>query len=240
MDKLDILVFGAHPDDVELSCSGTIIKHIKNGRKVGLVDLTKGELGTRGTPEIRLSEAKDAAKIMGVEIREQLNLKDGYFDFNEEGKLAIVKMIRKYRPEIVLANSVTDRHPDHGRAATLVSESCFLAGLRKVETMDDNKIPQKEWRPKVVYHYIQDRYIKPDFIVDITPYFELKMKAIKAFQSQFFDPDSNEPVTPIATKEFLDFLEARAIEFGRTIGVKYGEGFTAERTVGVASFFDLL
>ncbi|MEI6815739.1 MAG: bacillithiol biosynthesis deacetylase BshB1 [Bacteroidota bacterium] len=240
MNKVDILAFGAHPDDVELSCSGTVIKHIKNGKKVGIIDLTNGELGTRGTPEIRLSEAEAASKIMGVAVREQLNMMDGYFDFSEANKLAIVRMIRKYKPEIVLANAITDRHPDHGRAAKLVSESCFLAGLRKVVTLDENNQSQPEWRPKVVYHYIQDRYIKPDFIVDITPYLELKMQAIKAFSSQFYNPESNEPITPIATKEFLDFLEARAGEFGRAIGVKYAEGFTTDRPVGVHSFFDLI
>ena len=238
--KLDILAFAAHPDDVELGCSGTLIKHINLGKKVGIIDLTKGELGTRGTPDIRKMERDAASKIMGIHVRETLSMPDGLFEMNAANKLEVVMMIRKYQPEIVLANAVSDRHPDHGRASQLVSESCFLAGLIKVETIDNDDALQQAWRPKAVYHYIQDRYLKPDFIIDVSPYMEQKMDAIKAYASQFYDPESSEPVTPIATKEFLDFLYARATAFGRTIGAKYAEGFTTERAVGIRTLYDLI
>jgi N-acetylglucosamine malate deacetylase 1 len=237
--KLDILAFGAHPDDVELSCSGTLIKHIKAGKKVGLVDLTRGELGTRGTKEIREAEAAESTKIMGVSIRENLDMDDCFFTNDRENKMKVVQAIRKYQPEIILANAVSDRHPDHGRGAALVSEAVFLAGLLKVETMADGK-KQDLWKTKVVYHYIQDRYIKPDFIVDISDFIEIKQQAIKAFKSQFYNPDSTEPETAISTKEFLDFLNSRAIDLGRSIGARYGEGFTVERTPGIQSLFDLI
>ena len=237
--KIDILAFAAHPDDVELGCSGTLLKHISLGKKVGIIDLTAGELGTRGTPEIRQTESTIASKIMGVDIRETLSLPDGVFEINGANKLEVVKMIRKYQPEIILANAITDRHPDHGRAGQLISESCFLSGLIKVETKDETNNNQQAWRPKAVYHYVQDRYLKPDFVIDITSFMEKKMEAIKAYSSQFYNPDSDEPITPIATKDFLDFLYARAREYGRIINVKYGEGFIAERAVGVHSLFDL-
>lgn len=236
---LDILAFAAHPDDVELSCSGTLMKHISEGKRVGVIDLTEGELGSRGSVSLRYEEAQNASKIMGLTVRENLKMRDGFFEINEENKLKIVTAIRTYRPKIVLANAIEDRHPDHGRAAQLVSEACFLAGLRKVETIVGGQL-QEAYRPQVVYHYIQDRYIKPDFVVDITPYIERKMEAIQAYKSQFYDPNSTEPQTPISGADFLDFLKARGKELGRPIGVQYAEGFTAERLVGVESFFDLV
>ena len=236
---LDILAFAAHPDDVELSCSGTLMKHISEGKRVGVIDLTEGELGSRGSVSLRYKEAENASKIMGVTVRENLKMRDGFFEINEENKLKIVTAIRTYRPKIVLANAIEDRHPDHGRAAQLVSEACFLAGLRKVETIVGGQL-QEAYRPQVVYHYIQDRYVKPDFVVDITPYIERKMEAIQAYKSQFYDPNSTEPQTPISGADFLDFLKARGKELGRPIGVQYAEGFTAERLVGVESFFDLV
>ena len=236
---LDILAFAAHPDDVELSCSGTLMKHIAEGKRVGVIDLTEGELGSRGSVNLRYEEAENASKIMGLTVRENLKMRDGFFEINEENKLKIVTAIRTYRPKIVLANAIEDRHPDHGRAAQLVSEACFLAGLRKVETIVGGQL-QEAYRPQVVYHYIQDRYIKPDFVVDITPYIERKMEAIQAYKSQFYNPNSTEPQTPISGSEFLDFVKARCNEFGRPIGAQYAEGFTAERLVGVESFFDLV
>ena len=239
MNKLDILVFAIHPDDAELGCGGTILKHISLGKKVGIVDLTRGELGTRGTPEIREQESKAASKLMGLHTRERLSLPDGFFEINTESRLQIVKQIRKYQPEIVLANAIEDRHPDHGNASTLVSESCFLSGLIKVETSGEDGKSQQAWRPKVVYNYIQDRYIHPDFVIDITPFMEKKIEVIKAYKSQMFDPKSTEPVTPISTEEFMDFLYARARDIGRIINVKYAEGFTVERAIGTNSLLDI-
>lgn len=237
--KLDILAFAAHPDDVELSCSGTLIKHIQAGKSTGIIDLTRGELGTRGTAEIRSAEATSASKIMGIKVRENLGFPDGFFENNLETQLEVVKKIREYRPDIVLANASHDRHPDHGRASLLVSQACFLAGLVKITTVL-NGVEQKPWRPKAVYHYIQDRYIKPDFVVDISDVFELKMKAILAYSSQFYNPDSKEPETAISTPEFVEFLKGRAINYARDIGTKYGEGFTTERVIGTKNLFDLL
>jgi bacillithiol biosynthesis deacetylase BshB1 len=236
--KVDILAFAAHPDDVEISCSGTLIKHIEAGHKVGIVDLTRGELGTRGTAQIRAKEAAAATAMMGISIRENLGLEDGFFEVSSENKLKIVQQIRRFKPTIVMANAITDRHPDHGRASKLVSDACFLAGLIKVKTTYDG-IEQEAWRPKVVYHYIQDRYMKPDFIVDITTVMEKRMNALMAYSSQFYDPNSNEPVTAISTTQFLDNLRGRAIDFGRIIGTEYGEGFVAERVIGVQSLFDI-
>lgn len=230
--KLDILCFAAHPDDIELSCAGTIIKHIKMGYKVGIIDLTQGELGTRGTAETRFLEAKDAMDILGISIRENLNLGDGFFEINQENKLKIVESIRKYQPKLVLANSITDRHPDHGRASQLVSEACFLSGLPKVKTQSENE-DQVAWRPETIYHYIQDHYIKPDFIVDITNEIDQKIEAIKAFKTQFWDPNSKEPATPISGQSFLDFIKGRAMEFGRLIKTDYAEGFTTETPIKV-------
>lgn len=230
--KLDILAFGAHPDDVELSASGTLINHIKKGYKCGIVDLTNGELGTRGTAETRKSEAEAASKIMGLHIRENLNMSDGYFLNDKTHKLEIVRMIRKYRPQIVMGNAINDRHPDHGRGSDLLTDSVFLSGLLKVETMDSG-VRQEPWRPTAVYHYIQDRYIKPDFVVDISEEWEQKMESVLAYKTQFYQPGTSGPETAISTREFLDFLKGRAIEFGRPAGFKYGEGFTVERTPGL-------
>lgn len=236
--KLDILAFAAHPDDIELSASGTLMKHIAHGKKVGIVDLTQGELGSRGTIQTRYDEANEASKIMGVSYRTNLKMRDGFFEISEENSLAIIKEIRKCQPEIVLINAIDDRHPDHGRASKLVSEACFYAGLVKVETLLDGT-PQQAYRPKAAYHYIQDRYIKPDFVVDVSEFVDRKIEAIKAFKTQFYDPTSNEPTTPISGEDFFDFIKSRMKEFGRPIGAEYAEGFTAERFIGVNDLFDL-
>jgi bacillithiol biosynthesis deacetylase BshB1 len=236
--KLDVLAFAAHPDDIELACGGTIAKLVQQGKKVGIVDLTEGELGSRGSVDLRYEEAANSAKILGVSVRENLRLRDGFFQNDEESKLKVIEQIRRFQPEIVIANSITDRHPDHGRASKLISESFFLSGLRKIKTHWECG-EQEAYRPKVLYKYIQDYYIKPDFIVDVTNHFETKMEAVLAFKSQFYDPNSTEPETPISGKGFLDFLKARAEEFGRPIGAKYGEGFTTERVLGVENLFDL-
>lgn len=237
--KVDILAFGAHPDDVEISAGGTVAKMVAEGRSVAIVDLTRGEMGTRGNGVLRLEEAANSQKILGVKHRENLGMADGFFEHNEVNLKGIIRAIRKYKPEIVLANSVTDRHIDHGKGAKLVADACFLSGLRKIQTTDKGK-DQDEWRPKAVYHYIQDYYIKPDFVVDVTDHFQTKMDAIKAFSSQFYDPDSKEPETPISGEEFFRFLESRAMEYGRPARMKYAEGFTAARYPGVNSLFDLL
>jgi len=236
--KLDILVIAAHPDDAELACSGTIAAQIAKGFKVGILDLTKGEMGTRGTPEIRLQEAEESSKILGLSVRENIGFKDIFFKDDDAHRLEIIKIIRKYKPEIVLANAVTDRHPDHGKGASVASNACFMSGLRKIETSLDG-IAQDPWRPKYIYHYIQNNYIKPDFVVDITDYWETKIESIKAFRSQFYDPNNKEPESFISSSEFLDFIEARSREFGHSIMVKYGEGFTVERTLGITDLFDL-
>ncbi len=239
--KLDILAFAAHPDDVELAASGTVIKHIQKGKKVGVVDLTKGELGSRGNAETRSIEAQNSAQIMGLSIRENLDLGDGFFEENEGSLLKVITMIRKYQPDVILCNSVTDRHPDHARAGNLVSRACFLSGLLKVETKIDGA-HQMPFRPKSIYRYIQDRWIEPDVIVDISEQFELKMKSILAFETQFYNPDKNidGPETPISSKDFIDFLKGRAIQFGRLINTQYGEGFNVERPIGVDDLTDLL
>jgi bacillithiol biosynthesis deacetylase BshB1 len=226
-------------DDVELSCSGTILKHVAAGKKVGILDLTRGELGTRGNAQLREQEAMAAAKIQGVSFRKQLDFKDGFFANDEQHQRAIISQLRKYQPEIVLCNAVSDRHPDHGRAAKLVADSCFYSGLVKIETKDDGK-DQNAWRPKAVYHYIQDQYIHPDFVVDISDFIETKHKAIMAFSSQFYDPSSKEPETPISSKQFLETLNAKMSLWGRALNVKYAEGFTVNRYPGVNSLFDLL
>jgi bacillithiol biosynthesis deacetylase BshB1 len=239
MIKLDILVFAAHPDDAELGCSGTIASHISKGKKVGIVDLTQGEMGTRGTPEIRLQESADASKILNLSARENLGFKDIYFQDDESHQLKMIEMIRKYQPEIVLANAITDRHPDHGKGSSLASHACFMSGLRKIETQHNGE-DQAPWRPKSVYHYIQNNYIEPDFVVDITPFWETKIESILAFKSQFYDPSSQEPKSFISDPDFLPFIEARAREYGHKILVKYGEGFTVERMPGVNDLFDLI
>jgi bacillithiol biosynthesis deacetylase BshB1 len=230
--KLDILAFSAHPDDVEISCGGTIIKQIQLGHTVGIVDLTQGELGTRGNAETRLTEATEASKLLGLSARENLKMKDGFFDISEENKLKIVYAIRKYKPDVVFANSIYDRHPDHARGSKLVSEACFLAGLPKVKTFDGNQ-SQEAWRPKTIYHYIQDYYIKPDFIVDISDVLEDKIKCIQTYKTQFWYPKSKEPQTPISGIDFFDFIKARSREFGRLIQTEFGEGFTVEKPLKI-------
>ncbi len=236
--KVDILAFAAHPDDIEISMSGTILKHIAAGKTVGIVDLTRGELGTRGTAKTREEEAQKATKLMGVHYRNNLDLGDGIFENNLETRLSIIREIRKCQPEIVFANSIADRHPDHGRASKLVSEACFYSGLVKVETQYDGQI-QSACRPKAVYHYIQDRFIKPDFVVDVTPFVNQKIDILKTYSTQFYDPNSEEPSTPISGKDFFDFIKGRMSEFGRSIGVSFAEGFTAERLIGVEDIFQL-
>lgn len=238
--KLDILVLASHPDDAEISCSGTIARHVAMGHKVGIVDLTKGELGTRGTVEIRAQEAAASAKVLDVSVRENLGLKDGFFQNDPTHQLAVVGVVRKFQPAIVLANAVYDRHIDHGKGASLAYDACFLSGLVRIETFDENGKKQQPWRPSVVYHYIQSLYIEPDFIVDISDYWDTKMKAIQTFKSQFYDPESNEANTYISSPDFIKMLEARAIDWGHAIGTKYGEGFTTRRYPGVRSLFDLL
>lgn len=237
--KLDILAFGAHPDDVELGCGGTIAKEVNLGKKVGIVDLTRGELGTRGSVEIRNQESANAAKILGVSVRENLDMRDGFFVNDEKHQLEIIKMIRKYQPEIVICNAIDDRHIDHGKGSKLVSDACFLSGLMKIETMVDG-VKQKAWRPKLVYHYIQWKNIEPDFVVDITGFTEKKIAAILAYGSQFYNANSDEPETPIATKNFLESLNYRAQDLGRLIGTDYAEGFTVERYLAVNSLGDLM
>lgn len=237
--KVDILVFAVHPDDAELSCSGTIAKQISSGKKVAIVDFTAGELGTRGTAEIRLQEAEDSKNILGLHARENLGFRDGFFKNDEAHQMELIKIIRKYQPEIILANAVEDRHPDHGRAASLADEACFYSGLRMIKTMQDGQ-EQQAWRPKNVFHYIQDRYIEPDFVVDITAQWDVKEASIRAFRSQFFDPNSTEPSSYISSPEFLNFIEARSQEMGHKIGVKYGEGFTKTKTIAVGDLFDIL
>ena len=236
--KLDILAFGAHPDDVELGCAGTILKEISLGKKVGIIDLTRGELGTRGSAEIRDQEANAAAKILGVVARENLEMRDGFFVNDEKHQLEIIKMIRKYQPEIVLCNAIDDRHIDHGKGSKLVSDACFLSGLMKIETELDGE-KQKAWRPKLVYHYIQWKNIEPDFVVDITGFTDKKIESILAYSSQFYDPKSKEPESPISSKNFLASLHYRSRDSGRIAGVEHAEGFTVERHVAVNSLADL-
>ena len=236
--KIDILAIGVHPDDIELSCAGTILKHIAQGKIVGILDLTIGELGSRGSGELRLVEADNAGKVLGIKFRENIGLADGFFENNKESQLEIIKIIRKYQPEVVLANATADRHPDHGRASKLISDACFYSGLLRIET-ELNGTKQTHWRPKAVYHYIQDRLIKPDFVVDVTEFVDTKFEAILCFKSQFHDPDSKEPATPISGEKFLDTIKARMLQFGREIGVDYAEGFTAERYVGVEDIMKL-
>jgi len=236
--KLDILAFGAHPDDVELGCGATLAKEISTGKKVGVVDLTRGELGTRGSAEIRDKEAAKAAEILGVSVRENLCFKDGFFVNDEKHQLEIIKMIRKYKPEIVICNAIDDRHIDHGKGSKLVSDACFLSGLRRIKTSFDEKV-QTEWRPKLVYHYIQWKNIEPDFVVDVSGFIQKKIDAVMAYSSQFYDPNSKEPVSPIATKNFTESIEYRAKDLGRLVFVDYAEGFTVERYVAVNSLTDL-
>ncbi len=236
--KLDILAFGAHPDDIELSCAGTLAKEVANGKKVGIIDLTRGELGTRGTAQTRMDEAENAAKILGVSVRENLEFDDAFFTNDKQHQLEVIKMIRKYQPEIVICNAIYDRHIDHGKGSSLVSDSCFLSGLVKIETEINGNL-QEKWRPKQVYHYIQWQPIEPNLVVDITGFESTKMNSVLAYKTQFFDPSSDEPQTPISSKNFSDSILYRARDLGRLIGVEYAEGFTVERYIGVDSLFDL-
>jgi bacillithiol biosynthesis deacetylase BshB1 len=233
--KLDILAFGVHPDDVELGCAGTIMASIDQGKKVGIVDLTRGELGTRGTPTTRTQEAAAAAKIMGVQVRENLDMADGFFVNDEAHQRKIIALIRKYQPEIILANAPEDRHPDHGRSAKLVSDAAFLSGLRKVETIHEG-ITQTAWRPAYTFHYIQDRFIQPSFVIDITAYMERKMEAVLAYGTQFTNADTSEPQTYISSPQFLETVKARALMLGKRIGVGYAEGYITEKIIGFSNF----
>ncbi|MBB1149607.1 MULTISPECIES: bacillithiol biosynthesis deacetylase BshB1 [unclassified Myroides] len=237
--KVDILAFGAHPDDVELGCGATLAKEIHLGKKVGIIDLTQGELGTRGSAEIRAQEAAAAAAILGVSARENLGFRDGFFVNDEAHQLEIIKMIRKYKPEVVLCNAIDDRHIDHGKGSKLVSDACFLAGLRRIETAI-NGVEQEAWRPKLVYHYIQWKNIEPDFVVDVTGFIDQKMQAVLAYATQFYDLNSKEPATPITSKNFLDSIVYRAQDLGRLINTEHAEGFTVERYVAVNRLDDLM
>ncbi|ASU33302.1 bacillithiol biosynthesis deacetylase BshB1 [Mucilaginibacter xinganensis] len=240
MLKLDILVLSVHPDDAELGCAGTLLKHHAMGKKTGIVDLTRGELGTRGSAEIRDQEAAESGRILGLAVRENIGIPDGFFENTKEYQLKIIEVIRKYQPEILITNAYHDRHPDHGRANKLVEESAFLAGLRKIETSFNGEL-QHAWRPKQTLHFIQDNYIRPDILIDITNFWDTKVESIKAFGSQFFNPDwsADEPQTYISSPDFIQIVEARAREFGKSIGVKYAEGFTSRKILGVDTLFDL-
>ncbi|NJW51386.1 bacillithiol biosynthesis deacetylase BshB1 [Salinimicrobium oceani] len=236
--KLDILAIGSHPDDVELSCSATLAKEISRGKKVGILDLTRGELGTRGTAEIRDKEAEEAGKILGVAVRENLEFSDGFFVNNVSHQLEIMKVLRRYRPDVVLCNAVDDRHIDHAKGAQLVADACFLSGLRKIETIYNGN-SQKPWRPRQVFHYIQWKNLEPDVVVDVTGFMDKKLAAVKAYRSQFFDENSNEPETPISSSNFFDSITYRARDLGRLTGVEYAEGFNSSRYIAVDSLFDL-
>lgn len=236
---VDILAFAAHPDDVELSASGTILKHIAMGKTAAVVDLTQGELGSRGTVDTRYAEAADASKIMGLTARENLRMADGFFELTEANKLKVVEQIRRFKPSVILANAESDRHPDHGRGSQLVREAVFLAGLRRIETTWNGE-KQSPWRPKSLFFYIQDRYLKPDLVVDISEFIDVKIDSIKAYKTQFFNPDSKEPLTPISGEDFFEFLKGRWKEYGRSIGTDYAEGFTVERVPGVTDLTSLL
>lgn len=236
--KLDILVLAAHPDDAELGCGATIAKQVSLGRKVGVIDFTQGELGTRGTIQTRAQEAKDSASILGLAVRVNLGFKDGFFVNNEVHQLAVIRLLRKFQPEIVLANAIYDRHPDHGKGSDLAFDSCFYSGLAKIETKDEGKM-QSAWRPKHLYHYIQSQLISPDFVVDVSDFWETKMNAVRAFKTQFYDPTSDEPETFISNPGFMKLLESRGQEFGYSIGARYGEGFTVRKVIGVDDIFSL-
>ncbi|PJJ60370.1 bacillithiol biosynthesis deacetylase BshB1 [Hymenobacter chitinivorans] len=238
--KLDILALGSHPDDVEMSAAGTLLAAAAMGKKIGIVDFTRGELGTRGTPATRAAEAEAASRILGLSARENLGLPDGFFRNDREHQLPLIAALRRYQPDVVLCNAIHDRHPDHGRGAQLASEACFLSGLRMIETFDADGQPQQPWRPRTVYHYIQDRQIAPDFVVDISEFWPGKWASIQAYKTQFFDPNSQEPTTYLSTPVFSQFMEARAREFGHIIGVEFGEGFTRQRPVGVRDITTLI
>ena len=238
--KLDILAIGVHPDDVELGCSGTLINELKNGKNVGIVDLTQGELGTRGTIDTRYQEAASAAMIMGIHVRENLKMRDGFFENDEVNKIKLITAIRKYQPDIVIGNVLHDRHPDHGRAGKMIADCCFLAGLSKIETKDENGNDQQRWRPAYVLHYIQDWYHEPDLLIDISDVFDQRMKAIEAYSTQFNSSNSDEPQTYISTPDFLESVIARARMFGKRIGVKYAEGFISEKKIGIRTLDALI
>lgn len=237
--KLDILAICAHPDDAEISSAGTLIQCVRKGYKVGIVDLTMGEMGTRGSGPLRLEEAKKASSLMGLSIRENLNLGDGSFQNDHATRLKVIECIRQFQPKIVLTNTKSDRHPDHGRASELVAEACFYSGLPKIETYHEDRL-QEAWRPQAVYHFIQDYYQEPDFVMDITSVWDQKIEALKCYSSQFFDPNSEEPLTPISGEDFFHFLKARAREMGRAAGMTMAEGFVSSRRIGVKDFFDLV
>lgn len=238
--KLHVLAIGAHPDDVELGCAGTLLNHIRKGQKAGILDLTQGELGSRGTIETRMQEAADSAIVLGLAMRENLKMSDGFFENNKEHQLKIIEVLRRYRPDIVLANALADRHPDHGRAGRLIADACFLSGLRKITTIDAHGAEQEPWRPKRVFHYVQDRFAEPDFIVDISEAFPLKMQAIRCFRTQFFNEASGDPETYISNPAFMDKIVQRASQLGHRIGTAYGEGFASESSLGIPDLDSLV
>lgn len=239
MEKLDILAFGVHPDDVELGCSGTILASIAQGKKVGIIDLTQGELGTRGSVETRKEEAANAARVLNVSVRENLKMADGFFKVDEVNKRKVIEVIRKYRPHVILCNAPEDRHPDHGRSAELVADAAFLSGLRKIMTYSD-EVSQEAWRPKYVFHYLQDRFLEPDFIFDISDYMEIKLKSVQCYTTQFYNPGLNEPETYISSPDFFDSVKARALMLGKRIGVKYAEGYISKKMIGINTLDSLI
>jgi len=235
VEKLDVLAFGVHPDDVELGCSGTLLAFVANGQKVGIVDLTRGELGTRGSAEIRMKEAAAASKVLLATVRENLQMADGFFQNDEKHQKKVIEVIRKYRPEIILCNSIEDRHPDHGRSAALVEDAAFLSGLRKIETRFEGEL-QEAWRPKYVFHYIQDRFLQPDFIFDVSAYFDKKLESILCYKTQFFNPELGEPETYISSPAFFEGIRARAMMLGKRIGVQFAEGYISKKMIGINTF----
>ncbi len=237
--KLQILAIGVHPDDVELGCAGTLLAAIEEGKKVGILDLTRGELGTRGTPETRKVEASNAADILGIQVRENLGMADGFFQNDEAHQRLLITAIRKYQPDIILANAPEDRHPDHGRSAKLISDAAFLSGLRKIETQVDG-VNQAAWRPAYVFHYIQDRFIQPSFVIDISKYMDKKIESVLAYTTQFYNPDLNEPQTYISSPQFIESVKARAMMLGKRIGVDYAEGYISEKMIGIKSLDNII
>lgn len=237
--KLQILAIGVHPDDVELGCAGTLLAAIEEGKKVGILDLTRGELGTRGTPETRKVEARNAADILGIQVRENLGMADGFFQNDEAHQRLLITAIRKYQPDIILANAPEDRHPDHGRSAKLISDAAFLSGLRKIETQVDG-VNQAAWRPAYVFHYIQDRFIQPSFVIDISTYMDKKIESVLAYTTQFYNPDLNEPQTYISSPQFIESVKARAMMLGKRIGVEYAEGYISEKMIGIKSLDNII
>jgi bacillithiol biosynthesis deacetylase BshB1 len=238
--KLDVLAIGVHPDDVELGCSGTLIKEVKRGKKAGVIDLTQGELGTRGTIETRFQEAEEAARIMGISVRQNLKMRDGFFQNDEAHQLQLIQAIRKYQPEIIIGNILEDRHPDHGRAGQLIYDACFLSGLKQVKTKDEEGREQEKWRPKQLLHYLQDRFYEPDVIVDITEVWDQRLQSIKAYKTQFHNPGSDEDETYISSPEFLESIIARARLLGKRIGVRFAEGFISKKSIGISNLDALI